>query len=229
MALILYLETATEVCSVVLAENEKLIAEKHSSEPRLHAQLLTVFIGQLLKETGYSFQQLDAICVSKGPGSYTGLRIGVAVAKGLCFALEKPLIAVNTLYSMTICMIDELGKRGITNQSERLFCPMIDARRMEVYMAIFDLLGKEIFPTKAVILDNETLKDYDNNKLIFFGDGAFKLKGNPVLDARIIDNFQISASGMIIEGIKRYKDGQFEDIAYFEPFYLKEFVGNKAN
>ena len=112
MALILYLETATEVCSVVLAENEKLIAEKHSSEPRLHAQLLTVFIGQLLKETGYSFQQLDAICVSKGPGSYTGLRIGVAVAKGLCFALEKPLIAVNTLYSMTICMIDELGKGG---------------------------------------------------------------------------------------------------------------------
>ena len=230
MALILYIETATEVCSAALAENGKLIAEKHSSEPRLHAQLLTIYIDQLLKDAGYSYKHLDAVCVSKGPGSYTGLRIGVAVAKGLCFALEKPLIAVNTLSSMTASMNKRLQEKSMPDQAELLFCPMIDARRMEVYTAIFDSNNKEIFPTKAIVLNQESFMEYKNHKLIFFGDGAIKLKDlKPVLDAIFIDDFQCSATGMIMEGTLKYINGQFEDIAYFEPFYLKEFVGNKGH
>ena len=229
MALILYIETATGVCSAALAENDRLISEKHTAESRLHAQLLTVFIDQLMQEAGYTYHQLDAVCVSKGPGSYTGLRIGVAVAKGLCFGLDKPLLAVNTLFSMTVCMIEQLAKRNDLIQNELLYVPMIDARRMEVYVAVYDAALNEISPTQALILNKESFTEYNNRKLIFFGDGAGKLKEliDPHINAEFITDFEFSAKGMVNEGNGRFISREFENTAYFEPFYLKEFLGHK--
>lgn len=227
MSLILYIESATEVCSAALADNGKLIAEKHSSEPRLHAQLLTVYIKQLLEEAACDFNQLDAVCVSKGPGSYTGLRIGVAVAKGLCFALDKPLIGVNTLYSMTECLREQFANRWSDKKKEVLFCPMIDARRMEVYTAIYNYNGEEVSSTKALIMDNASFLAYKEHHLVFFGDGSAKLQAviYDKLDTEFIPDFKFSATGMIAEGQGRFERNQFENTAYFEPYYLKEFIG----
>ena len=228
MALILYIESATGICSVALAKNGLLIAEKKSSEPRSHAQVLTIFIEQLLSESGYSFKQLDAICLSKGPGSYTGLRIGAAVAKGLCYALEKPLIAINTLFAMVVNVIHDQSKQLINYQGY-LYCPMIDARRMEVYTAVYDQNLLEVSETKALILTETSFMEYQGKKLFFFGDGAAKIKSiiNPSLTVEIIADFQNSAKGMITEGDRLFQLNQFENIAYFEPYYLKEFIGKK--
>ena len=194
MALILYIESATGICSVALAENGLLIAEKKSDEPRSHAQVLTVFIEQLLLEGGYSFHQLDAICLSKGPGSYTGLRIGAAVAKGLCYALEKPLITVNTLYAMVVSLIQDHAEK-LDNHQASLFCPMIDARRMEVYTAIYNAQLHEISETKALVITDTSFTEYQGRKLIFFGDGAEKIKSiiNPALSVKFIADFQTAA------------------------------------
>lgn len=230
MALILYIETATTICAVALSQDGKTIAEKHSSEPRAHAHLLTILIDELLAEEGFAFEHLDAICVSKGPGSYTGLRIGVAVAKGLCYAIDKPLIAVNTLYSMATCMKDQIQQMSGSDKADILFCPMIDARRMEVYTAVYDEQLQEISATKALIMDSASFMEYHDKKLIFFGDGSAKLKEliHPSVKAIFIDEFNFNASGMVTAANNRYASQQFEDIAYFEPYYLKEFVGKKV-
>ncbi len=230
MALILHIETATTVCSVALSQNGKLVAEKHSIESRAHAQLLTIFIDDLFADAGFTFKQLDAVCVSKGPGSYTGLRIGVAVAKGLCYALDKPLIAINTLFSMTVCMKEQYQQMSSVEEDTLLFCPLIDARRMEVYTAIYNAQLQEISKTNALIMDNNSFIDFKDKKLIFFGDGAQKLKAviAPKINAEFIDEFILRANGMVAEANRRFHTQQFEDLAYFEPFYLKEFVGNKG-
>ena len=230
MALILYIETATSVCAVALSQDGKLVAEKHTSEPRAHAQMLTVFIDELLAEAGFAYEHLDAICVSKGPGSYTGLRIGVAVAKGLCYALDKPLIAINTLYSMTACMKEQLKQISIPDKNDILFCPMIDARRMEVYTAVYDPQLEEITSTKALVIDINSFTEFRDNRLIFFGDGSSKIITviDPTLNAEFIDDFIFNATGMLMQANHRFTLQQFEDLAYFEPYYLKEFVGNKG-
>lgn len=222
MATILNIETATGVCSVALAVDGKVISIQESHTKNSHAERITIFSEQVVKEAGLTFNDLDAIAVSKGPGSYTGLRIGVSTAKGYCFALDKPLIAIPTLEAMAAGMI------GKAESSERsLFCPMIDARRMEVYAAIFNSSLKSIQETKAVIVDEDSFGDFlSENKIIFAGDGAAKCKEilSHQSNASFIEDFNPSAAYMARIAEEKFNDRAFEDVAYFEPFYLKDFV-----
>ena len=226
MALILNIETATEVCSVALARDGKLLSIKESAIGYTHAENITVFIYEVVHEAGILLNDIDAVAVSKGPGSYTGLRIGVSTAKGLCFALDKPLLAVNTLLSLA-------NNFQITNhklQTTKLLCPMLDARRMEVYCAAYDSALAEVLPTAAVIVDDNSFKNIlSDTSVYFFGNGAAKCKSiltHP--NAHFIDDVYPSASAMIILSEKLFAENKFEDAAYFEPFYLKDFVAGKV-
>jgi tRNA threonylcarbamoyladenosine biosynthesis protein TsaB len=178
--------------------------------------MLTVFIDEILKEAGITASQLDAIAVSKGPGSYTGLRIGVSVAKGIAYAASIPLIGVDTTFSM-FCGVEK-GKS--------LYCPMLDARRMEVYYAIYDSKGYTIRNIIAKIITEDSFSDIpESQDILFFGDGANKCRG--VLKRPNIyfdDNFRMSASHMYAPAIQAFNSHHFEDVAYFEPFYLKDFI-----
>ena len=220
MAIILQIETATQVCSVALSDNGNTIALKELQARNIHASSLTLFIQDVMAEANLQYQDLDAIAVSKGPGSYTGLRIGVSTAKGLCYALDKPLIGINTL--------DMMAKGYIEQHTgfEGLICPMIDARRMEVFTAIYDHQLNQTEPVNAKIVDGESftglLSDFP---IAFIGDGAEKCKeviptGNALFS---IDNYN-SAANMSKLAQSAYAAGKFEDVAYFEPFYLKDFV-----
>jgi tRNA threonylcarbamoyladenosine biosynthesis protein TsaB len=222
MSLIIHLETATSICSVALAENGKLIADRKSGG-KDHARLLTVLIDELINECGYTYASLDAVAVSKGPGSYTGLRIGVATAKGLCYALDRPLIAVNTLYSLAVCM-----KHSLNGNEDKMtvFCPMIDARRMEVYTAAYNYLLEEIIPVQAMILSPESLPELKEYKVILAGDGAEKFLPVSSMQITLLDVFP-DARGLIMEALRKYHIKDFESTAYFEPFYLKDFAGVK--
>ena len=227
MALILCIETATTVCSVALAKDGKLIASREINEGYSHSENLTVFADEVLKEAKLKPADLNAVCVSKGPGSYTGLRIGVSAAKGFCYALEIPLISINTM-----CVLFEkiaMSRLVKMDDSKQLFCPMIDARRMEVYCTVFDVTRKEIKPTAAEIITENSFSDlFVDNTIYFFGDGAAKCKSiitHP--NAVFIENFTPSAVFMILEAENKFQQKQFEDVAYFEPFYLKEFIGTK--
>ncbi len=221
MALILNIETATTVCSVSVAQDGKLLAFKEQDGDYSHAENLTVFIQEVIKEANIKLSQLDAIAVSKGPGSYTGLRIGVSTAKGLCYSLEKSLIAVNTLEHLSTSISPKEGE---------LICPMIDARRMEVYCAVFDSNGKEIRKTSAEIIDENSFSDIlREHKTIFIGDGATKCKDvlSKNQNAIFVDNVFPSAKNMVSLSEQAFSNKQFEDLAYFEPFYLKDFVAGK--
>jgi len=222
MLSILCIETATTICSVALLCEGSILAEKRSSEKNAHSAIVTLFIEDVLKEAGLEYTDIDAVAVSKGPGSYTGLRIGVSTAKGLCFALDIPLISVNTLHSMSKGMADILSEED----SSTLLCPMIDARRMEVYSAVYDIDGNEIRETKAEIIDNNSFSDYlVDRKVVFFGDGAAKCRNiitHP--NAVFYDDINPSAKNMASIAKEKFKNKQFEDVAYFEPFYLKEFI-----
>lgn len=229
MALILHIETATDVCSVALARDGILINELHAIEARSHATQLTLLIERICKEASISYSKLDAIAVSKGPGSYTGLRIGVATAKGLCYGLDKPLIGVNTLESFTHELL--LQKKNIAESltTSDLFCPMIDARRMEVYSALFNQQKEFVRETKAEIITEQSFaEELKHHKIFLFGDGASKCKST--LQHRtntvFIDDFIPSARGQIQIAAKAFEQKHFEDVAYFEPFYLKEFVSH---
>ena len=231
MTLILNIETATPVCSVALCLDGEIVAKKESHKHNSHSSLLTVFIEEIFKEVIFELKLLDAIAVSKGPGSYTGLRIGVSTSKGLCYTLDKPLISINTLKAMAngLSKFLKLSKSTLFQQNT-LLCPMIDARRMEVYSAIFDLSINEIRETKAEIIDENSFEDFLKEKqLIFFGDGAAKCK--EVLsnnrNAKFIDNFYPSAEFMAEISDEKFKNNNFEDVAYFEPFYLKDFIAGK--
>ena len=222
MALILNLETATTVCSVALAQNGKFIAEKEIDNGYSHSQNLAIFIKEVLAETGKKPTDLNAIAISKGPGSYTGLRIGVSTAKGLCYALNIPLIAVPTLEVMVESLSLTLSKgEGM------LLCPMLDARRMEVYTALYDIEGNEKKTVCAEIIDESAFqKELENNMVYFFGNGAEKCKsvlGNHS-NANFIDEVYPSAKSMAALSQTKFDKKEFEDVAYFEPFYLKDFV-----
>lgn len=223
MPLILCIETATDSCSVCVADGQRVIAVKESHHSRSHASQLSVFIDELLQENQLQYASLDAIAVSCGPGSYTGLRIGAATAKGLCFALEKPLIAVHTLESMA-----HLFKNNAAGNAD-YFCPMLDARRMEVYTALFNRELKFERPAEAVILEEDFLSDYlQQNNIQFFGSGSIKFKNICKSEhAHFADDFNLSATGLVNLALHKYVQKQFEDIAYFEPFYLKDFAGPK--
>ena len=227
MSLILNIETATAVCSVALAKDGQLLGLKESNTRNNHSSALPLFIDEVIKRTNVSLTDIDAIAVSEGPGSYTGLRIGVAAAKGLCYALEKPLIGVSTLRAMAYGMAH---RDSAITTAYILFCPMIDARRMEVYCAIFDEKGNEIREVRAEII-NETsfMKFLEKNKIVFAGDGALKCRSlfekHP--NAVFAEDFQTSAKFMIPLSEEKSLQKKFEDLAYFEPYYLKDFIAGK--
>lgn len=230
MAIILCIETATSVCSVALAKDNTLIAFRESYEKNAHASLVSVFIDEIIREAGINFKDLDAVAVSKGPGSYTGLRIGVSTAKGLCYALDIPLIAISTLRSMAAGMSKILTDQMDLVSPNSLVCPMIDARRMEVYSALYDLENREVRDIKAEIIEENSFEDYlSKHRICFFGDGAQKCNGilsehiNIRFDRRVLP----SSIHMINLAFQRYKEKQFVDVAYFEPFYLKDFIAGK--
>ena len=226
MARLLSIETATRTCSVALSEDGVLVALKETTDERYsHAEKLTVFIQELLSDNNWKASDLDAVAVSKGPGSYTGLRIGVSTAKGLCYALSIPLLAVSTLQAMAkqIADVDD-------TPADALLCPMIDARRMEVYAALYHTDMSEKRGIAADIVDERTYSSYlDQGKVIFFGDGAGKcadlLSENP--NAHFVADINPSAREVGLLAFEKLSKGDTEDVAYFEPFYLKDFVAGK--
>ena len=220
MGLILSIETATPTCSVALHDSGKLKAIQELYVEKSHAEQLSLVIQDLLTKTKHSPSDLDAISISKGPGSYTGLRIGLSTAKGLCYALDIPLIAIASLEAMAAQF------RKYNTREEALLCPMLDARRMEVYCNIMNSSGSIIQEDKAVVLNEESFSDIlKENTMIFFGDGASKfkplVKENP--NAIFIEDFTCSASGMVELASSKFEKKEFENLAYFEPFYLKPF------
>lgn len=223
MSCLLNIETSTSVCSVAVSENGKVLFEKVSFEGPSHAALLGVFVEEAL--SAMKGRKPDAIAVSSGPGSYTGLRIGASVAKGLCFGFGIPLIAVRTLDIMAATAIEKEG-----GAADRLYCAMLDARRMEVYDAIYDASLKVVRETAADIVDMETYASYlEKGKVCFFGNGAAKCK--PVItspNAIFIEDIHPLAVHMIPLSEQAFAAGRFEDTAYFEPFYLKEFQATVA-
>ncbi len=231
MALILSIETATNSCSIALSKDGVVLAAEESFVRNTHSALITVLIESVLANAGKVFHEIDAVAAGEGPGSYTGLRIGVATAKGLCYALEKPLIAISTLQAMSFGM--QLAMNGFQLPDPMLpllFCPMIDARRMEVYCAIYDSSGKEIQkPSAEIITENSFSGIMDQNILVFAGDGTLKCK--PLLEhfpnVVFLDDFNASARYMATLAEERFSESRFEDLAYFEPFYLKDFVAGK--
>lgn len=223
MALILLIETATKSCSVSLSSENKIIACKEEVNKQYsHAEKLTVFITELFKTQDFSIKDLDAIAVSKGPGSYTGLRIGVSTAKGLCYALDIPLISVSTLKAMAFRMAQK--------EESDLYCPMIDARRMEVYNAFYSRRNKEIRGIQADIIQSYSYQKELDKKVLFFGDGAQKCKQiiqHP--NAKFLDDISPSSKDMLEIANKKFSEEDFENVAYFEPFYLKDFVTGKKD
>ena len=228
MALILNLDTSTQICSVALALDGELLGLKESHEDKSHASLLAVFIKNILEENAKAISDLDAVAVSKGPGSYTGLRIGVSTAKGLSFGAGIPLIGVDTLSSMAAGVIhgNQLENKPLLKDKSFCLCPMIDARRMEVYTAIFHPSGEMIEPIAAKIIQEDSFKDIlEQYHVIFFGDGAAKCRDliqHP--NAIFLERIETSARYMVSPAESAWQQKSFEDVAYFEPFYLKDFV-----
>ena len=224
MSLILNIDSATTVCSVALSRENNILSLRETKEKNAHSSILTIFISEVMQEASLSLHDLYAIAVSIGPGSYTGLRIGVATVKGLCYALDRPLIAIPTLLALAWGMKD-------MDSSATYFCPMIDARRMEVYCAVFDHSFQTIRETKATIIDESSFSDLLKNHVILFaGEGAGKCK--TVLmhhsHVRFGDGLSSSARFMIPFSHERFTRKQFEDISCFEPFYLKDFIAGKS-
>ena len=221
--LLLLIESATQICSVALSRDGQIISIRENNEPSRHAELLTVFIDEVVKESGCTFAQLDAVAVSMGPGSYTGLRIGVSAAKGICYALQKPLIAIGTLEAMANGMMED-AKPG------DILCPMLDARRMEVYCAMYDHKGNTLKEVSPIVLDENSFSERTHltshaSRLIFSGDGMPKAKEllSRLPNAVFTDAGNCSAKNLMIPAEKKFLANDFEDVAYFEPFYLKTF------
>ena len=238
MERIILIETSTALCSVALAENGEIVSYKESSAPKAHASLTAVFIQEVLQERGLTLADCDAVCVSMGPGSYTGLRVGVSTAKGLCFGAGKPLLAVGTLDTLVAQAFSPAELEA--NVEYRYIIPMIDARRMEVYSAVFEIAGqadndggnaeshegvRQITDTTPVIIDENSFAEYlEQGSCLFIGDGAGKCADVIRHPNASFCQCHPKASSMLAPALKAYKEKRFEDVAYFEPFYLKEFV-----
>ena len=221
MAIILTLDTSTKNCSVALFENEKFLALKeYYSDDYSHAEQLTLFVEDVIKSANLTLKEIEAIAISKGPGSYTGLRIGTSTAKGLCYALDIPLISISTLKAMAFTM----AKNHVTD----IYCPMIDARRMEVFSGIYDIENNEIRGIQADVVEEQTYANFLNNEVLFFGDGALKCK--EIINhknAKFLEGVYPSAKDLGKLAHAKFMNKDFEDVAYFEPYYLKDFVAGK--
>lgn len=213
------IETATTVCSVSVSDKNQIITFEEVNGGYTHAENLHVFIKEVMQQAGLTLDQLHAVSVSKGPGSYTGLRIGASAAKGLAYALNIPLISIDTLQVMTQRVMSE------TN-SDMLFCPMIDARRMEVYCACYNFELQAVLPVQALIVDSQSIDQFKmDREILFFGDGMLKCKSllETLPKAVFKESVMPSSECMATLAYKKFTEKSFEDVAYFEPFYLKEF------
>lgn len=248
MERIILIETSTALCSTALAEGGAIISYRESSAPKAHASLTAVFVQEMFSERGVSLSDCDAICVSMGPGSYTGLRVGVSTAKGLCFGSGKPMLAVGTLDTLVAQAVEEIpGRAGDDEEGKddgelRYIIPMIDARRMEVYTAVFTpdvqsipnviLSGiegsphyRQITETAPMIIDENSFAEYlEQGPCLFIGDGAGKCADVIKHPNARFCQCQPKASAMLSPALAAFRAGDFKDVAYFEPFYLKEFV-----
>ena len=218
--LLLSIDTSIRGCSVAVHENSVLLASADLHTDRSSSSMLTTLMESAVSHAGFTLSDLDAVAVAKGPGSYTGLRVGVSSAKGLCYALDKPLIAINTLEAMALQLRSFFP--------DHLLCPMIDARRMEVYAAVFDGDNNFVQNTQAIIMDENSFQDLlAEHKIVFFGDGAAKceqlLGGNP---NAIFLNKEIRPSAVTVGELaaRAFRKAHFEDVATFEPYYLKDFM-----
>lgn len=222
MSMILSLETSAKVCSVAIHDQGKLLNTKEIHIEQSHASKLAVLIDEVLKESGINANQLAAVGVSAGPGSYTGLRIGTSTAKGLCFALDIPLISVESLALLAYQMVT-------SSPSKAYLCPMIDARRMEVYCEVFDASLETISPIEAKVIDALSFADLlVDREIIFFGDGSDKCKEQITHpNAKFVSGIYPAASSLGEIVYKKLQSGQVEDIVNFEPHYLKEFMIKK--
>jgi len=224
MGPVLCLETSSKVCSVAIGHDGLILSFRESETTNAHSSRLTGMIREVVDEASLDLNELGAIAVSMGPGSYTGLRIGVAAAKGFCYSLDKPLIAVPTLKSLArgMSLLDEA--RGA------FLCPMLEARRMEVYTAVYDVMLNEVQPVSAeIIIPGSFSALLDSGKVVFAGEGALKCK--PLLgqhkNAVFIDDFRLSARFLYPLAMEKLRLGAFENLAFFEPYYLKDFVAGK--
>lgn len=226
MALILCIETGTDVCSVGLARDGELLSLRESDEGRDHARKVGVFVDELLREMELAPDELDAVAVGKGPGSYTGLRIGVSFAKGLCYGLQKPLVAVGSLDALVeVAREDyEAGILQVDDWDRAVLCPMVDARRMEVYAQLFDAEGRPLSEVSAEVVDADSFAACRSGErpFVIFGNGARKC-ADVLPDATLV-SVTPSARGLARLAHQALDEGRTEDIAYFEPFYLKDFV-----
>ena len=225
MSLILCIETGTDICSVGIARDGELMSLRESDQGRDHAKQVAVFVDELLRETGVKPDELDAVAVGMGPGSYTGLRIGVSFAKGLCYGLNIPLLAVGSLEALNDVAIKdyEAGIIQVEGWDEAFLCPMVDARRMEVYTQIFNSRCESQSEVSAEIITEDSFSQWRaKGKLVIFGNGAAKCQ-EMLPDAIYID-VAPSARGLTRIAHQLFEAGKTEDIAYFEPFYLKDFV-----
>jgi len=225
MACILHIETSTKVCSVAVSKDGLCVFSKEDLNGPNHAVILGVFIDEALSYVDSAGLMLDAVSISKGPGSYTGLRIGVSMAKGICYARDIKLLGIDTLKLLAVPILLEHEI-----EDDALIVPMLDARRMEVYDAVYDKALKTIQPTGAHIIDETTYKDLlDKHTVYFFGNGSEKCKEKIVHpNAKFIDNINPLAKYMLPLADREYADGNYCDVAYFVPYYLKDFVATKA-
>ena len=226
MALILCIETGTDVCSAALARDGELLSLRESDEGRDHARRIAVYVDELLAEMNLQAEDLDAVAVGRGPGSYTGLRIGVSFAKGLCYGIGKPLLSVGSLDALV-----EVARQdscfiilAVDRWDEALLCPMVDARRMEVYTQLFDSSGAPCSEVGAAVIDGDSFAAERNTgrPFVIFGNGARKCAG--VLEGATLIDVAPSARGLVRLAQEAFDAGRTEDVAYFEPFYLKDFV-----
>lgn len=228
MARLLLIETTGDICSVALSDNGNVLAVKEDHEKKSHAAVLTILIQELLTEASLEVKDLQAICVSQGPGSYTGLRIGVSAAKGICYGTGLPLLAVNTLLAMSYGIRAEQNNNPsfLPFAKPLLFCPMTDARRMEVYTALLNENMEYVLETTALVLKEDAFSDYlTRHSILFFGSGAekaSKLIQHP--NAFFRNDFRPRATYLAEPATIEFEKNHFQDVAYFEPFYLKDFV-----
>lgn len=227
MDIILCIETGTDTCSVSLSSDGTLLSLRESEEKCSHSQNLAIFVDEILRENDLSCSDLSAVAVSMGPGSYTGLRIGSSLSKGICYAENIPLIALSTLEAMAIGARSdfEAGISSLESLEGYILAPMIDARRMEVYTQFFTSDCEPLNSIEAVVVDGNSFEEYRDREFIIFGSGAEKCVGVMNVKSLVLENIAASARNMVKLAYDKFLAKEFVDIAYFEPLYLKDFVG----